>query len=891
MARLTVRYLAPIAMFLGPTVAFGQQPLNDSLQESVLDSCRWEFVSSNNGTYNMQNGLMLISDGTQSISVATVYSQYYAPGDFDVQVDYALGSTWTAPIVANGSGAHLEGAAFTAYFDSQNSLAVFRSNSAGLDQLYLYGVVDGQTVATGFPFSGLTGTLRIRRIGMSIDFMGLIGNSWTEVGNWTGPIRPAVFGLTSANVNANNSVSTTFTNFQLNSGATNYQAYELPANPTPHPGFLPGWVSDEHLSWTVWGGFKGYDPQSILFANGVGILREMITTVSDTALADTPFSQWGTLPWNNDYWSSLQMGEQLLRQAKSLGMQTYLTLMMSDIAANAGVQNAPSAWQGLSLDQTIQVLQQYTNQTAAYFVSRGIKIDMYAIGNEIGTGILNFVPGQRLPAPQNASPYDAIEFMEQNVWPTEAQLLNAAIAGIKQADPNAKIVLHIAGLTLSPADLWTKAFFTTMVNLGVPFDIAGVSLPYMSGPGWTLPEYTPQCWCQKLAADFREFAALGKQGIIAEGVYPNTTVNITANAPMPAYPITPQGQAAWIADMLRYASNDPNVIGFNYTFPDALPGVFGPNPPIDIESFSLFVSATSVEPGMLEFNPFIGSTNCPSQCPTLNLSHQADSTVSPDGAAIGYALAVSNHGAGTASSVDLNDPLPAGGGINWSIAPAYNGPGTCTVSGVTGNQVLGCSFGNLAAGATAWVHIASSTTSASCQTYGNTALLTADNNTPIQSTANITVQCVPLAISGPAALPAGAIGVPYFATTVKAVGGIGAYTWAAAGLPGGLSIASSTGAITGIPTTTAGSPFTVDIAATDNTPTTVHRSYTLAVSAFSACDVTQAGTTAVADVQRVINEALGTATASHDLNLDGFVNVADIQIVISAALGLGCAAL
>ena len=64
----------------------------------------------------------------------------------------------------------------------------------------------------------------------------------------------------------------------------------------------------------------------------------------------------------------------------------------------------------------------------------------------------------------------------------------------------------------------------------------------------------------------------------------------------------------------------------------------------------------------------------------------------------------------------------------------------------------------------------------------------------------------------------------------------------------------------------------------------------MTVSPFSQCDLTQGGTANAADVQRVINEALGVGTATDDLNQDGMVNVVDIQIEISAALSLGCAA-
>jgi uncharacterized repeat protein (TIGR01451 family) len=58
-----------------------------------------------------------------------------------------------------------------------------------------------------------------------------------------------------------------------------------------------------------------------------------------------------------------------------------------------------------------------------------------------------------------------------------------------------------------------------------------------------------------------------------------------------------------------------------------------------------------------------------------------------------------------------------------------------------------------------------------------------------------------------------------------------------------------------------------------------------------SCAVITHGTSVtVADVQRLINESLGVASATDDLNLDGRVNVVDIQIGINAALGLGCAA-
>jgi hypothetical protein len=56
----------------------------------------------------------------------------------------------------------------------------------------------------------------------------------------------------------------------------------------------------------------------------------------------------------------------------------------------------------------------------------------------------------------------------------------------------------------------------------------------------------------------------------------------------------------------------------------------------------------------------------------------------------------------------------------------------------------------------------------------------------------------------------------------------------------------------------------------------------------SACAVIGDQLTSVADVQRIINEALGVAAAKDDLDSDGVITVADIEIVINSALGLGC---
>jgi hypothetical protein len=55
-----------------------------------------------------------------------------------------------------------------------------------------------------------------------------------------------------------------------------------------------------------------------------------------------------------------------------------------------------------------------------------------------------------------------------------------------------------------------------------------------------------------------------------------------------------------------------------------------------------------------------------------------------------------------------------------------------------------------------------------------------------------------------------------------------------------------------------------------------------------SCDVGGNTTATVADVQRMISEALGMSAPANDLNSDGVVNAVDVQLVINAVLGQGC---
>ena len=148
-------------------------------------------------------------------------------------------------------------------------------------------------------------------------------------------------------------------------------------------------------------------------------------------------------------------------------------------------------------------------------------------------------------------------------------------------------------------------------------------------------------------------------------------------------------------------------------------------------------------------------------CPQIGITKHADATSVDASSDIGYQVTASNAGPGSADGVVLDDPLPGGSGISWSIADVtVNGatPATnpCAISGAPPNQVLTCGGAKfaLAAGDVLAVTVTSHTDASSCSaaagttaTYTNTAGLTAANtpDTP-KASASIDVHCADLTV-------------------------------------------------------------------------------------------------------------------------------------------------
>jgi uncharacterized repeat protein (TIGR01451 family) len=131
--------------------------------------------------------------------------------------------------------------------------------------------------------------------------------------------------------------------------------------------------------------------------------------------------------------------------------------------------------------------------------------------------------------------------------------------------------------------------------------------------------------------------------------------------------------------------------------------------------------------------------------PVVTVTTTPDAATVTAGSPIGFTITVSNSAAAVANNVSLNTPLPGGTNVNWAISPAYTGPGTCSITGAQGSQVLNCSFGTLAQSASASLHILSASSAAGTAISPSTVKV---GQQQLLSIGSIVVQPIPVTFSG-----------------------------------------------------------------------------------------------------------------------------------------------
>lgn len=246
---------------------------------------------------------------------------------------------------------------------------------------------------------------------------------------------------------------------------------------------------------------------------------------------------------------------EVVKRALHGGLNPYLVLFLSDDWSDMMKQPVPAVWKDLSFEERAAAIKAYSRDIVTHFRKEGVSNHLYEIGNEIDYGICGEYPGKSTK--KNA------ESLSQRLWPRSAQLIAASQAGVREADPDAKFMLHIAHWW--DAD-FCIAFFRHMREHGVQVDYAGLSYFPSSNIGGSLEMAEFGTTVSRLSE------AIGRAVIVPETAYPSTREFKGQFSrwkyEVLGYPLSPEGQRRWASDFLAFCQRQPQIHAVYYWSPE-----------------------------------------------------------------------------------------------------------------------------------------------------------------------------------------------------------------------------------------------------------------------------------------------------------------------------------
>ncbi|MDH6342795.1 arabinogalactan endo-1,4-beta-galactosidase/enterochelin esterase-like enzyme [Parabacteroides sp. PFB2-12] len=144
----------------------------------------------------------------------------------------------------------------------------------------------------------------------------------------------------------------------------------------------------------------------------------------------------------------------MAKRVKASGMKFLLDFHYSDTWADPGKQFTPAAWSDMKGSALEGQVYRYTHETIKRFMDEGVCPDMVQVGNEIQNGMM---------WPQGKI---------NDSYRSFAVLLRCASAAVRAANPDIKIMVHIACGGQNEKSI---KFFDKIIRNDVKFDIIGQS--------------------------------------------------------------------------------------------------------------------------------------------------------------------------------------------------------------------------------------------------------------------------------------------------------------------------------------------------------------------------------------------------------------------------------
>ncbi|MCD8015276.1 MAG: glycosyl hydrolase 53 family protein [Lachnospiraceae bacterium] len=294
------------------------------------------------------------------------------------------------------------------------------------------------------------------------------------------------------------------------------------------------------------------DAMEILRAYGMNLVR--------LRLWNDPFDEDGTSYGAGD--CDIETVLALAKRAKKLGIGWLLDFHYSDFWADPGKQRVPKAWRGMNAKELEQAVYDYTAQILERCRAEDVVPQMVAVGNELSNGLL--WPLGKLP------PGGVISDAYKNV----AAFVSAGIRAVRDFESGIPVMIHLDNGGNN--ELYRRWFDQYFANGGEDFEYIGLSYyPFWHGSldmlqanmndiarrygkklivaevsmGFTMEDYAAY---EKLAASERKGMA--------------TKPEIAAAVP---YPMSPQGQADFMRDLIDVIKKVPDGLGCGFIYWEA----------------------------------------------------------------------------------------------------------------------------------------------------------------------------------------------------------------------------------------------------------------------------------------------------------------------------------
>ena len=273
-------------------------------------------------------------------------------------------------------------------------------------------------------------------------------------------------------------------------------------------------------------------------ANSSAPAQDAIEILSDYGLNTVRLRLFGPDTFANNSYAALPSVLEMAKRVKAANMDISLDIFYSQWyfgPDNYYLQRrTPPIWHNLSFPQLVEAASNYTANAIRALTEQGTPPSSIQIGNEIGCGLFHPWTGE-------ACSSGAEVCKCKDNWDNLATVITACSKAARQYVPDVEVIIQLgASQQIGDNDPYHTMFqfYTALANRSTDFDALGLSFYQI----WGAHNVSNLCNLRALAK------AVHKPIYVIETGYPYQPGGHAPQnmKPEPQFPVTPDGEAAWL---------------------------------------------------------------------------------------------------------------------------------------------------------------------------------------------------------------------------------------------------------------------------------------------------------------------------------------------------------